>query len=118
MVSVPNFEQLKEVCGSNELKDCFKFVFAQDESENDGLIAKITDLCNGVRQKISKFADLIDEGQCISHFDATACVGLECLEKAQARNGDNLQALIGALDLARAARDEKREHVMLMDVRD
>ncbi|PWA80916.1 hypothetical protein CTI12_AA127910 [Artemisia annua] len=53
-----------------------------------------------------------------SHFDATACIGLECLEKAQARNGDILQALIGALDLARAVRDEKREHVMLMDVRD
>ncbi|PWA40811.1 hypothetical protein CTI12_AA559550 [Artemisia annua] len=118
MVSMPNFEQLKEVCGSDELKDCFRFIFAQDESENEGLVTKITELCNGLRQKISKFADLIDEGQCISHFDATACVGLECLVKAQARNGDILQALIGALDLTRANRDEKRRHVMLMDVRD
>ncbi|PWA63136.1 hypothetical protein CTI12_AA357340 [Artemisia annua] len=118
MVSMPNFEQLKEVCGSNEFKDCFKFVFAQDESENYGLMAKIADLCNGIRQKSSKFADLIEEGQCISHFDATACVGLECLEKAQARNAEILEALVGALELASAARDEKRQHVMLMDVRD
>ncbi|PWA80508.1 hypothetical protein CTI12_AA195630 [Artemisia annua] len=115
---MPNFEELKEVCGSNEFKDCFKFIFAQDESENDGMVMKITELCNGLRQKISKFADLIDEGQCISHFDATAQVGLECLVKAQARNGEILQALIGALDLARAIRDEKRHHVMLMEVRD
>ncbi|PWA19476.1 hypothetical protein CTI12_AA629860 [Artemisia annua] len=58
------------------------------------------------------------EGQCISHFDATAQVGLECLVKAQARNGEILQALVRALDLVRGVRDEKRHHVMLMEVRD
>ncbi|PWA80262.1 hypothetical protein CTI12_AA198260 [Artemisia annua] len=118
MVSMPNFEQLKEVCGSDELKDCFKFIFAQDESENNGLILKLIDLCNGLRQKISKFADLIDEGQCISHFDATARVGLERLVESQASNDVILQGLIRALDSARAVRDEKRENVRLMDVRD
>ena len=107
MVSMPNFEELKEVCGSKELKDCFKFIFAQDDSENEGLIMKMTELCNGLRQKISKFADLIDEGQCISHFDVPACVGLECLLKAQGMNGEILRALVGALDVARGARDEK-----------
>ncbi|PWA38928.1 hypothetical protein CTI12_AA574620 [Artemisia annua] len=73
------------------------------------MIRKITELCNGLRQKISKFADFIEEGQCISHFDATAQVGLECLVKAQARNGEILQALVRALDLVRVI-------VMLLDV--
>ena len=75
MVSIPNFEQLKEACGSDQLKDYFKFLFVQEECEHDGLITKIVEKCDDMRRKIVKFAELIQEGQCCSHFDVAACDG-------------------------------------------
>ncbi|PWA85131.1 hypothetical protein CTI12_AA151840 [Artemisia annua] len=118
MVSIPNFEQLKEMCGSNDIKDCFKFLFIQEEAENQGSITKVTEWCEGLREKIAKFAELIEEGRTFSDFDVPAMDGMECLLEAQARNGVILQALVGLLDALREAKPEKRRHVMVMDVHD
>ncbi|PWA70434.1 hypothetical protein CTI12_AA288860 [Artemisia annua] len=118
MVSIPNFEQLKEMCGSDEIKDCFKFLFIQEEAENEGSITKVTEWCEGLHQKIGKFAELIEEGRSFSYFDVPAMDGMECLMEAQARNDVILQALAGLLNALREAKPEKRRHVMVMEVHD
>ncbi|PWA52320.1 hypothetical protein CTI12_AA446020 [Artemisia annua] len=118
MASIPNFDQLKEMCGSQEIKDCFKFLFIQEEAENEGSITKVMEWCEGVRQKIAKFAELIEEGRNFSDFDVPAMDGMECLVEAQVRNGLILQALIGLFDALREAKTEKRRHVLVMEVHD
>ncbi|PWA90303.1 hypothetical protein CTI12_AA059180 [Artemisia annua] len=105
MVSTPNFDELKDACHSDDLKDCFKFL-------------KVSEWSNGLREKIVKFGELMDEGQSFSHFDVAAMDGLECLIEAQATNGEILQALVRLLDVLRQARAQKRRHVMVMEVHD
>ena len=87
MVSIPKFKQLKELCGSYEIKDCFKFLFVQEDNENEVFITKVSEWCNGMREKILKFADLIEEGNAFSSLDVAACDGMECLMEAQLKNG-------------------------------
>ncbi|PWA45576.1 hypothetical protein CTI12_AA516450 [Artemisia annua] len=118
MVSTPKFDELKDACGSDDLKDCFKFLFVQEDTQNEGFIRKVSEWSNGLREKIVKFGDLMDEGQTFSHFDVAAMDGLECLIEAQATNGEILQAVVRLLDVLRQARAQKRRHVMVKEVHD
>ncbi|PWA78574.1 hypothetical protein CTI12_AA167070 [Artemisia annua] len=116
MVSTPNFDELKGICGSNESKEYFKFLFVQEEAENEGFIRKVIELCDGMHGKIAKFGAMLEEGQRFSHFDVAHWDGMECLVQAQARNGVILQAFLRLLDVLREAREEKRKHVLVMEV--
>ncbi|PWA80307.1 hypothetical protein CTI12_AA196930 [Artemisia annua] len=116
MVSTPNFDELKDICGSDESKDYFKLLFVQEETENEGYIRKTIEWCDGMHEKIAKFRAMLEEGQRFSHFDVAHWDGMECLVEAQARNGVILQAFLHLLDVLRAARDEKRKHVTVMEV--
>ena len=116
MVSTPNFNQLKAVCGSHELKHCFKALFVQEDSDNERLITKIVESCDELRAKIGKFVNLIQKAQTFIEFDVGTSVGLECLMKAHVTNGLVLQALVGVLDVAREGKAEKRRHGMVMEV--
>lgn len=118
MADTPNFNELKEMCGSNEIKDCYKFLFGQEETENEGFIQKVVEWCDGLHEKIGKFGEMLDKGQTLSLFDVAAADGMECLVEAQARNGLILQAVLHLLDVLREARAEKRRHVMVMEVHD
>lgn len=118
MVSTPNFDELKDVCGSDDFKDCFKFLFVQEETQNEGFLKKVEEWCNGLHEKVRKFGDLIEEGQVLSHFDVPAMDGLQCLVEAHATNGVILRAVVALLDVVRRARAEKRRHVMVMEVHD
>ncbi|PWA62202.1 hypothetical protein CTI12_AA365860 [Artemisia annua] len=94
MASMPNFEELKEMCGSDEIKDCFKFLFVQEEGQIEGLIRKVREWSDGMHEKILKFGQMMEEGQNFSHLDVPAMDGMECLIEAQARNGVILHALV------------------------
>lgn len=118
MVSTPHFDQLKALCGSNESKDYFKYLFVQELGENQGFIRKITEWCNGLHEKIDQFGVMLEEGQRFSDFDVAHWDRMECLVEAQARNGVFLQAFLQLLDVLREAREEKRRHVMVMEVHD
>ena len=118
MAATPNFDLLKAMCGSNEIKDCFKFLFGQEVSENEGFIRKVIEWSDGLHEKIGKFGEMLDEGESFSLFDPAAADGMECLVEAQARNGVILQAVMHLLDVLREARAEKRRHVMVMEVHD
>ena len=115
MVSIPNFEQLKEMCGSDQIKDCYKFLFLQEQSEHEGFVRKVTEWCDGLHGKIQKFGEMIEEGQSFSDFDVAVADRMECLVEAQATNGVILQALINLLDVVREASPEKCRHVMVME---
>ena len=118
MAATPNFDELKAICGSNEIKDCFKFFFVQEEAENEGFIRKLVEWCDGMHEKIAKFGEMLEEGHSFSHFDVLEWDGMECLVEAHARNGVVLQAFLRLLDVLRQAREEKRRHVMVMEVHD
>ncbi|PWA59914.1 hypothetical protein CTI12_AA385230 [Artemisia annua] len=118
MALTPNFDELKEICGSNEIKDCFKFLFGQEETENEGFIRKVVEWCDGLHAKIGKFGEMLHEGQTFNPLDTAVADGMKCLVEAQARNGVILQAVLRLLDVLREARGEKRRHVMVMEVHD
>lgn len=107
------------MCGSDEIKDCFKFVFIQEESELEGFVRKVTEWRNGLHEKIANFGELIEEGQGrFSDFDVPAADGMECLVQAEARNGVFLEAVTNLLDVLLEAIPEKRNHGMIMEVHD
>ena len=118
MASTPNFDELKAICGSDEIKDCFKFLFGKEVTLNEGFIRKVTEWVEGLNEKVAKFRDLLDEGQTFNLFDTAVADGMECLVEAQANNGVILQAVVHLLDVLREARAEKRRHVMVMEVHD
>ena len=118
MGSTPNFDELKAICGSDELKDCFKFLFGQEETLNDGFIRKVIEWSDGLNEKIGKFGELLQEGRFLSIFDPATDDGMECLVEAQAMNKAILQAVVRLLDVLREARAQKRRHVMVMEVHD
>lgn len=57
-----------------------------------------------------------EEGHRFSRFDVPHWDGMEYLAEAQARNGVMLQAFLRVLDVLRVAWEEKRRHVMGMEV--
>ena len=116
MVSTPKFDELKAICGSNQSKDYFKYLFVQEEGEIEGLIRKVVDWCDGLHEKIAQFGAMLEEGHHFSRFDVPHWDGMEYLVEAQARNGVMLQAFLRLLDVLRNAREEKRMHVMGMEV--
>ena len=118
MASLPNFERLKDLCGSNDIKHCFQYLFMQEVSENDAFLVKLGELCDGFREKIEKFDALIEEGQSFSESDDMAMDGMECLEEAQMTNREILEALVAVLDVASEAGVEKRRHVTIMEIHD
>ena len=105
-----------KICGSDDLKDGFKFLFIQEKAQTEGFIMKVSEWCHGLRQKTVKFANMVEEGRSFSRFDVAAMDGMECLVEAQATNGVVLRVMIGLLDALRDARAEKRRHVMVMEV--
>lgn len=116
MVSTPNFEELKEACGSNRLEHCFRFLFMQEASENEGFIRLLDEKCDDVRHRMQKRRELINEGQKgFSVFDPVSGDGLQCMQEAQYTDGQILAALMHVLDLAREAMDEKHTHVEKME---
>ena len=117
MVSTPNFEQLKEACGSNEIRHCFQFLCLQEEGDNERLITHLTGICDDIRRKIAKRRELYEEGLSFSPSRVTAD-GLHCMEEDQCNDGRILAALVTAVDLAREARVHKRRHVATMNQHD
>ena len=115
MAGTPNFEQLKDACGSGELHHAFQFLFLQEEAENDGFIMLLGEKCDDVRRRMDKRRELLEEGENFSPMDPVAGDGLECIEEAQEKDDEILAALIVVLDLAREARVEKRAHVAKME---
>ena len=76
MVSTPNFEQLKEVAGSDELHHRFQFLFTQDQAENEGFIMLLGEKCDDVPCRIEKRREFLEEGRCFSPFNPVAGDGL------------------------------------------
>ena len=116
MAFTPTFDQLKAICDSSESKDYFKYLFVQEEGENEGFIRKFIEWCDGLREKIAQFEAMLQEGQHFSDFDAAHWDGMECLTEAQVKNRVILQAFLHVLDVLRDAREQKRRHVMVMEV--
>lgn len=114
----PNFDELKDVCGSDDLKDCFKFLFIQEDTQNEGFIREVAEWSNGLRAKMVKFVEMIEEGQTFNQHDVAAMDGLECLNEAQRTIEEILEAVGALLNVLRIARAEKRRHVMVMEVHD
>ena len=71
-------------------------------------------MCDDIRRKIEKRMGLYEEGLSFSSSRVTAD-GLNCMEEDQYNDGQILAALLPVLDLARAARAQKRRHVVTMN---
>lgn len=77
MVSTPNFDQLKEACGSDELHHAFKFLFIQEQGENEGFIMLLGKKCDDVRRRLERRTELLEDGRRFSPFDDVATDGLQ-----------------------------------------
>ncbi|PWA94175.1 hypothetical protein CTI12_AA060960 [Artemisia annua] len=113
----PNIDHLKELCGSNQLQHCFKYLFVQEWRENENFIRYIGDKCANLEASIKRRAQLMQEGESFGPFHDVAPDAVECMAETQEREQDMLAALMGVLDLAREGRTEKEHHVGLMDLK-
>ena len=115
MVFIPNFDEVKHFCGYDDLKEGFNFLFIEEEIQNEGFIRKLSEWCYGLRQKVMKFANRVEEGWSFSHSNVAAMDGIECLVEGQATNGVVLWVVVGLLDVLCDSRVEKRCHVIVME---
>lgn len=114
MVSTPNFQQLKDACGSNELHHCFQFLFLQEKADNEEFIRVLAEKRDDVIRRMHKRRQLLNERQGFSLFDPVAGDGFECMEEAQVMDGEILAALETVLGLGREARVDKEAHLEKM----
>ncbi|PWA84210.1 hypothetical protein CTI12_AA161230 [Artemisia annua] len=77
MVSTPNFDQLKDICGSDQIKDCFKFLFVQEETQKEEFIRKVVEWSDGLHEKIGKFGEMLEEGVFVDVLAKSASVGVD-----------------------------------------
>ncbi|PWA52555.1 hypothetical protein CTI12_AA452760 [Artemisia annua] len=117
MVARPNIDHLKELCGSNQLQHCFKYLFVQEWRENEDLIRYIGEKCANLEASIERRAQLMQEGESFGPFHDVALDAVECMAVTQQREQHMLVALRGVLELAREGRTEKEHHVGLMDLK-
>ncbi|PWA69033.1 hypothetical protein CTI12_AA290480 [Artemisia annua] len=113
----PNIEQLKELCGSNQLQHCFKYLFVQEWRENEELIRYVGQKCANLEASIERRAQLMEEGESFGPFHDVAPDAVECMAVTQQREQRMLAALRGVLEVAREGRIEKEHHVGLMDLK-
>ena len=114
----PNINHLKQQCGSNQLKHCFKYLFVQEWNDNEGLITYVAQKCAELEEKIATRDELIQEAESFGPFHDVATDAADCMVQSQQRDQDILAALHVVLNLAREGRVEKQQHVGLMDLKD
>ncbi|PWA84136.1 hypothetical protein CTI12_AA161690 [Artemisia annua] len=112
-----NIDHLKELCGSNQLQHCFKYLFVQEWREIEDLIRYIGQKCASLEGNIERRAQLIQEGESFGPFHDVAPDAVECMGETQQREQDILAALMCVLDMAREGRTEEERHVGLMDLK-
>lgn len=115
MSQTPNFDELKVECNSNRLEHCYRYMFMQEEDENESFIALMYEECEVVRRRMQRRRELLDEGQTFSPFCRVSGNGLQGMTESQYTDGLILAALTRVLELACGARDEKRRHVATME---
>lgn len=115
MSSTPNFDELKKDCNSDRLEHCYRFLFMQEAAENEGFITLIDEECDDARRRMQKRRLLLQEATTFSLFNSVSVDGQLCMREAQNKDSQILAALIGVLDLAREAREERRRHVVTME---
>ncbi|PWA47847.1 hypothetical protein CTI12_AA432450 [Artemisia annua] len=113
----PNIDHLKELCGSNQLQHCFKYLFVQEWRENEDFIRYIAEKCAILEANIERGAQIMQEAESFGPFHDMAPDAVDCMVVTQQREQDMLAALMGVLDLAREGRTEKEHHVGLMDLK-
>ena len=115
MAMTPTIDQLKVDCNSNRTEHCFRFLFMQDAAEAEMFVTRLEVECEAVRSRMLKYRRLLQEGRWLSPFDVAADDALRCTSEGQYKDGLILNALNVVLELAREAREERREHVPTME---
>ena len=75
MSLTPNFDELKEACGSDKLNHALRLLFLHEEADNEGLITLLSQKCDDVRGRIGKKRGLLQEGGTFSRSDPVAVMG-------------------------------------------
>ncbi|PWA99730.1 hypothetical protein CTI12_AA003820 [Artemisia annua] len=111
----PNFQELRKAAGSDDLQDSLRLLFAQQNTENDGLLMVWGQQRDALVQKIQKMENLIEEGEGFLPFHAFGELNLEMMKESLESDKKILAALIGLIDVACEAKKEKDFHLLLVE---
>jgi hypothetical protein len=119
MSGSPNLDELKDLCGSDKLHKCFKFIFSQEIPLNEVMIQclgeKRDELRISVDKRTKRMAEVLD-----LNFDEeeAAADGYESLEEVQVMERRLLESLSAILVDLRALVSKKEEAIADMDYYD
>ncbi|PWA75146.1 chorismate synthase 1, chloroplastic [Artemisia annua] len=83
MAGIPNINELREACGSDELSHVFTFLQSQDITEDEGFLIRMGDDSTQLRAKLDKRNDTIDEAFSFGPDNEVAKAGEDCLVESQ-----------------------------------
>ncbi|PWA45847.1 von Willebrand factor, type A [Artemisia annua] len=92
MADIPNINELREACGSDELSHVFTFLESQDMAEDEGFLIRMRDESTKLKAKLDKRNDTIDEAWSFGLEEKKAHI--EKIKAIQTKKG-----LVGILDL-------------------
>ena len=108
LARTPNFQNLKLVAGSNEPDDCLHAAFAQDYTENDGLLMVLGEQRDQLVARVRWLEALLEEGEGFLPFHEHGDIGLDRLKQTLKRERKVLAKLTKTIESARKGREEKK----------
>ena len=117
-IPITNIEELKEASGSNQLNECFQFLFVQEHHELEAFFNDIAKKFNNLRDKIKKHEQTLIESKSLGQFHVVATDAHRFLMESQLRDQGRLKALSAILAELREATTEKKRHIILMGYED
>ena len=115
-IKTPLLDELKELCGSDKLHHCFKFLFGHEHTATEAFIRNIAECCNELETIIEQRTARMTEVWLLDHDDEEAAWQIyECLRLDQVRERKRLEVLTALLFEVRGGLSEKEEHIGIME---
>ena len=119
MSGSPNLDELKDLCGSDKLHKCLKFLFSQEIPLNEVMIQCLAEKRDELRINVEKRADQVDEVLTINFDEEEAAEdGYESLHEVQVMERRLLESLSAIVVDLRALVSKKEEAIADMDYYD
>ena len=107
MAATPNLNEIKEACGSNDLADCYKFLFSHNKADDLGFLARMGQERDQLVAIMEKREQDMNESDSFGPFHEVATDVHDCLFEMQMADRSKLELLTELLVVSREAAQAK-----------
>ena len=119
MAATPNLDELKVLCGSDQIHKCLKFLFSQEIPLNEVMIQCLAEKRDELRLSVEKRTDQVAEVLELNFDEEEAADdGYEALHEVQVMERRLLESLSAIVVDLRALVSKKQEAIADMDYYD